>query len=211
MLPVSCLPLETVFRVFRWRSHRPFPWSLPARCLWGGVRFGRWVSCSCLCYWKYPRTAQKSPRRRFGLKAGRKTGMAFSSLPSLPVSLYGAVWDHRPCRASPWKPSFGFSMGFPPFFPVVASCSSLLGRVWEGATAPIPIKNWVSEANSFSPPLPVEFSSYPQALACVLNVQCVLCVPRARSLYAPPRKVRNSGLKVRNSGLKVRNSGLKVS
>jgi len=52
--------------------------------------------------------------------------MAFSSLPSLPVSLYGAVWDHRSHRASPWKPSFGFSVGFPPFFPVVASRFSLL-------------------------------------------------------------------------------------
>ena len=57
-----------------------------------------------------------------------------------------------------------------------------LGRVWEGATAPLPIKNWVSEANSFFPPLSVEFSSYPQAFACVLNIY-VFFVFRARDHF----------------------------
>ena len=37
--------------------------------------------------------------------------MAFSSLLGLSMGLFGAVWDHRPRRASPWKPSFGFSVG----------------------------------------------------------------------------------------------------
>ena len=36
-----------------------------------------------------------------------------------------------------------------PTVPVVAGGGDLLGRVWEGATAPLPIEHDVSEANSF--------------------------------------------------------------
>ena len=119
------------------------------------------------------------------------------------MSLYGAVWDHRSHRASPWKPSFGFSVGFPPFFPVAAPCSSLLGRVWEGATAPLPIKNWVSEANSFLPPLSAEFSSYPQALACVLNIH-VFFVFRARDHFMRRLEKREIQLEKREIQLEKR-------
>ena len=75
---------------------------------------------------------------------------------------------------------------------------------------PLPIEHDVSEANSF---FLLRFRSNFRVihrLGLCFKCSVCSCVPRARSLYAPPRKVRNSGLKVRNSGLKVRNSGLKV-
>ena len=43
---------------------------------------------------------------------------------------------------------FWFLAAVPPSVPVVAGGGGPLGRVWEGATAPLPIKRGVSEANS---------------------------------------------------------------
>ena len=53
---------------------------------------------------------------------------------------------------------FGFSVIVSPFLPVVAGGGGPPGRVWEGATAPLPIERDVSEANSFVAPQ----HSYPQ-------------------------------------------------
>ena len=47
-----------------------------------------------------------------------------------------------------WMPSFDFSIEQPPSVSEVLTVFKPPGRVWEGATAPLPIKNWVSEANS---------------------------------------------------------------
>ncbi len=44
---------------------------------------------------------------------------------------------------------FGFSVIVSPSLPVVAGGGGPPGRVWEGATAPLPIERDVSEANSF--------------------------------------------------------------
>lgn len=44
---------------------------------------------------------------------------------------------------------FQFSVIVLPTVPVIASGSGPPGRVWEGATAPLPIERDVSEANSF--------------------------------------------------------------
>lgn len=55
---------------------------------------------------------------------------------------------------------FGFSVAVPPLVPVVALDGKPSGRVWEGATAPLPIERAVSEANSFV----ASQQSYPQAL-----------------------------------------------
>ena len=44
---------------------------------------------------------------------------------------------------------FGFLVAVSPSFPVVAVGGGFSGRVWEGATAPLPIERAVSEANSF--------------------------------------------------------------
>jgi hypothetical protein len=63
---------------------------------------------------------------------------------------------------------FWFSVIVLPTVPVVAVDGGPLGRVWEGATAPLPIERDVSEANSFlggSRGLFVASQhSYPQAL-----------------------------------------------
>ena len=55
---------------------------------------------------------------------------------------------------------FWFSVIVSLTVPVVAVDGGPLGRVWEGATAPLPIERAVSEANSFVAPQ----HSYPQAL-----------------------------------------------
>ena len=85
-----------------------------------------------------------------------------------------------------------------------------------------PNQHDVSVANSLFPFTSSRIFELSTGLACVFKFSVFICVPRARSYYALPRKVRNSGLKVRNSGLKVkqkqldesplkvRNSGLKV-
>ncbi|WP_154724875.1 hypothetical protein [Candidatus Contendibacter odensensis] len=73
-----------------------------------------------------------------------------------------------------------------------------------------PNQHDVSVANSLFPFTSGRIFELSTGLACVFKFSVFICVPRARSYYALPRKVRNSGLKVRNSGLKVRNSGLKV-
>jgi len=46
-------------------------------------------------------------------------------------------------------PSFEFSIEQPPAVSKGPTVSKPPGRVWEGATAPLPIKNQVSEANAF--------------------------------------------------------------
>ena len=59
----------------------------------------------------------------------------------------------------------------------------------------------VSEANSFSL---LRFRSNFRVihrLGLCFKCSVCSCVPRARSLYAPPRKVRNSGLKVKQKQL----------
>ena len=86
---------------------------------------------------------------------------------------------------------------------MVAARSVPLGRVWEGATAPLPIKNWVSEANSFPPPLSAEFSSYPQAFACVLNIH-VFFVFRARDHFMRRLEKREIQLEKREIQLEKR-------
>ena len=48
-----------------------------------------------------------------------------------------------------WRPSFGFRQSCCRPFPWLLSVANLMGRVWEGATAPLPIERVVSEANSF--------------------------------------------------------------
>jgi hypothetical protein len=70
----------------------------------------------------------------------------FLALLGASMGLFGTA-----ARIAPplWRPSFGFSVALPLSVPVVAAGSVPLGRVWEGATAPLPIENDVSEANSF--------------------------------------------------------------
>ena len=49
-----------------------------------------------------------------------------------------------------WMPSFDFSIEQPPIVSKTPTVFKPPGRVWEGATVPLPIKNQVSEANAFS-------------------------------------------------------------
>jgi hypothetical protein len=69
------------------------------------------------------------------------------------LALLGAsVVPSKDChshRAFPWRPSFGVSLGYRHAFLRIAVVSGWMGRVWEWATAPLPIEHDVSEANSF--------------------------------------------------------------
>ena len=91
----------------------------------------------------------KSPRS--GSDRGGSDGLAFSLFPAGVFR----VGRRRPFPWSPtvrvpsWRPSFGFSAIVLPAVLVVAGGGGPSGRVWEGATAPLPIERAVSEANSF--------------------------------------------------------------
>ena len=83
-------------------------------------------------------------------------------------------------RSSPWSPAvrvpsletvFGVSAIALPVVPVVAGGGGLLGRVWEGATAPLPIERVVSAANSFV----ASQQSYPQALRAPAHIVVSIC------------------------------------
>jgi hypothetical protein len=105
------------------------------------------------------RGAGASPER---FRAGHRTR---SLSPRFPA---GFFWVGRrrsfpwlpSVRTPSWRPSFGFSAIVLPAIPVVAGGGGLLGRVWEGATTPLPIECVVSEANSFV----ASQQSYPQVL-----------------------------------------------
>ena len=115
-----------------------------------------------------------------------------------------------PSFASPWRPSFGFSVDLSPSVPVVAAVSATSGEGLGGGYCTPPNRRDVSEANSF---FLLRFRSNFRVihrLGLCFKCSVCSCVPRARSLYAPPRKVRNSTAKVRNSTAKVRNSTAKV-
>jgi len=49
-----------------------------------------------------------------------------------------------------WMPSFDFSIEQPPIVSKTPTVSKPPGRVWEGATVPLPIENQVSVANSLT-------------------------------------------------------------
>ena len=65
----------------------------------------------------------------------------------------------------------------------------------------------MSEANSFFPPLSVEFSSYPQALACVLNIH-VFFVFCARDHFM--RRLENRQIQLENRQIQLENRQIQL-
>ena len=129
------------------------------------------------CRWKYPRTAQKSPGKRFGLGVGDKLpGTVISSLLGLPVAFSRIGLGPLPASCHPLEAVFWVFYGFAAVpsrdrYRLLASGVGLGG----GYCTP-PNRRDVSEANSL---IVAPQQSYPQAWPVFLSSVCSLCSARA--------------------------------